>query len=95
VFEVEPNSVCLVCWHREYITESAATVDNCLASSFWLGGGDTVVVLYLRCADGGYVGAGTGEGGVECGSVHALLAACASGEYAAFAAVTGHAVVAR
>jgi hypothetical protein len=51
-------------------------------------------VLYLGCANGGDVGAGTGEGRVEGAfSARVVLSSCTPGEGAAFPAVAGYAVV--
>lgn len=48
----------------------------------------------LRCADGGDVGTGAGEGGVESAfSAEVVFSSCAAREGAAFAAVTCYAVV--
>ena len=81
----------LVGGEGEDVGEAAAGVDDGFAGFFGLGDGG--VGLDLRGADGGDVGAGAGEGGVE--FARGAVVVFARGGVDALAAVAGDAVVAR
>lgn len=61
--EIMRHRGALIARHRKDVGEPAPAEDHVVRGA--LGGGDGVAGVDFGCADGGYVRAGGGEGGVE------------------------------